>query len=146
MCDISRRKFLCCSAILAPALVACGSDVTEPAISMDDGIEILPDRIRIQLNRATSLNKSGGSMVVPESHVIIIRAADSDFRAFTNICTHAGCGIYAFTHPRIVCQCHGSEYNMLGENIAGPAPLPLHRFETHLGGNGVLDVLLTSAN
>lgn len=60
---------------------------------------------------------------------MVIRAADSDYRAFTNVCTHAGCGIYGFMHPRIQCQCHGSEFDLQGAVVRGPALLPLTRYD-----------------
>ena len=140
MCQLTRRNFLRCSAMLAPMLTACAGDIAEPNAPDNDGVEILPGSIRIALARSPSLTKPGGSLVVPQAHVIVIRAADADYRAFTNVCTHAGCGIYAFVHPRIRCQCHGSEFDLDGLNVAGPAPTALKRFDAQLYDSGILVV------
>ncbi|MBC8086574.1 MAG: Rieske (2Fe-2S) protein [Phycisphaerae bacterium] len=138
---LSRRGFLACAAALAPGLLACSGDSVSNA-APPEGVEILPGFVQIRMDLVPSLTKVGGSLVVPEAHVIVIRAAESDYRAFSNICTHAGCGIYEFTHPRIRCQCHGSEFDLVGMNIAGPALLPLPRLNAVLSEAGVLSVAL----
>ena len=143
MCQLSRRHFLRCSALLAPLLTACAGDITEPSAPDNAGVQVLPDTIRIQLSQVQSLTKPSGSLVVPQAQVIVIRASDADYRAFTNVCTHAGCGIYAFVHPRMQCQCHGSEFDLQGLNVAGPALLPLRRYDAQLNSSGSLVVART---
>ncbi len=137
MSNVTRRRFLACAASLTPCLLACsGETATNPPVP--DGVELLPNLIRVQLSQVPTLTKPGGSLVIPEANVIVIRAGDADYRAFSNVCTHAGCGIYVFLHPRLRCQCHGSEFDLQGLNVAGPALLPLPRFAAQLNGDGML--------
>ncbi|HTW97304.1 MAG TPA: Rieske 2Fe-2S domain-containing protein [Acidimicrobiales bacterium] len=63
-----------------------------------------------------------------------------DYRAFSRICTHAGCTV-AFDQPgeTFVCPCHGSIYSAAtGAVIQGPAPLPLPEIAIARGKDGRL--------
>ena len=40
---------------------------------------------------------------------------------FSAKCTHLGCLINRFENGKLVCPCHGSEYNREGEVVKGPA-------------------------
>lgn len=58
------------------------------------------------------------------------------------ICTHLGCTpIWHPSEERIKCPCHGSNFLRDGQNVAGPAPVPLFRaaIEMDLAGNIVVD-------
>lgn len=56
---------------------------------------------------------------------ILIRSPDGSLKAFSAICTHAGCTV-GYENGTIICPCHGGEYNAeTGEVIAGPPPAPL---------------------
>ena len=53
---------------------------------------------------------------------ILIRETDGSLKAFSAVCTHAGCTV-GYEGGTIVCPCHGGEYNAeTGEVIAGPPP------------------------
>ncbi|HET6570828.1 MAG TPA: Rieske (2Fe-2S) protein [Solirubrobacterales bacterium] len=56
---------------------------------------------------------------------IVIRDSEGDIRAFSAVCTHAGCTV-GYEGGTIVCPCHGGEYSAeTGAVIAGPPPAPL---------------------
>ncbi|MGN6258729.1 MAG: TQO small subunit DoxD [Solirubrobacterales bacterium] len=56
---------------------------------------------------------------------ILIRSSDGSLKAFSAVCTHAGCTV-GYENGTIVCPCHGGEYSAeTGEVIAGPPPAPL---------------------
>jgi thiosulfate dehydrogenase (quinone) large subunit len=56
---------------------------------------------------------------------ILIREPDGSLKAFSAVCTHAGCTV-GYEGGNIVCPCHGGEYNAeTGEVIAGPPPTGL---------------------
>ncbi len=56
---------------------------------------------------------------------IVIRQSDGSLKAFSAVCTHAGCTV-GYQGGVIVCPCHGGEYSaQTGEVIAGPPPSPL---------------------
>ena len=48
--------------------------------------------------------------------------------AMTTICTHLGCSVGLPNGSLILCPCHGSQYNLAGGNVVGPATLPLVHF------------------
>jgi menaquinol-cytochrome c reductase iron-sulfur subunit len=56
--------------------------------------------------------------------------------AFSPLCTHLGCA-YRWQSERklFTCPCHGSEFNVRGDVIVGPASRPLDRYSTKLEGN-----------
>ncbi len=56
---------------------------------------------------------------------ILIRGSDGSLKAFSAVCTHAGCTV-GYEGGVIVCPCHGGEYSaQTGEVIAGPPPTGL---------------------
>ena len=65
--------------------------------------------------------------------VIVVRAAENDFRAFSATCTHLDCIVgYQRDRNRIWCNCHGGAYDLTGRNVAGPPPRPLIAFKVNL--------------
>jgi len=65
--------------------------------------------------------------------VILIRVAESDFRAFSATCTHLECIVeYQKREKRIFCNCHNGVYDLTGRNVAGPPPRPLAQFTVHV--------------
>ena len=56
---------------------------------------------------------------------IVIRDSAGNLKAFSAVCTHAGCTV-GYESGVIVCPCHGGEYSAeTGAVIAGPPPAPL---------------------
>jgi Rieske Fe-S protein len=65
--------------------------------------------------------------------VILVRVADSDFRAFAGTCTHLDCIVeFQKDKKRLWCNCHNGEYNLHGQQVAGPPPKPLEPFQVDL--------------
>ena len=76
-----------------------------------------------------------------EQRVWMIRNEQGIY-ALISVCTHLGCTpIWHSTENRIKCPCHGSNFLVDGQNIAGPAPSPLFRaaVSLDLAGNIVVD-------
>ena len=67
----------------------------------------------------------GGGTIFPASETVITQPAEGEFRAFSSICTHAGCPVSEVTDA-ITCRCHGSRFSLTdGSVLAGPATRPL---------------------
>jgi cytochrome b6-f complex iron-sulfur subunit len=65
--------------------------------------------------------------------VMLIRVSESDYRAFAATCTHLDCIVeYQKDKKRIWCNCHNGEYNLAGEQVAGPPPKPLETYQVDL--------------
>ena len=52
---------------------------------------------------------------------IIVINQDEKVTVFSSHCTHLGCKINKVENGRFVCPCHGSEYDLQGKVIKGPA-------------------------
>ena len=116
-------------------LSACGSDGGTAPDGID-AVTVTGETITIRLDRLDALRTPDTACVLGAQNLIVLRLAGDDYRAFTNVCTHAGCGIFFFESPRMRCQCHGSEFDVSGRNVAGPAPSPLTRYATTLDAAG----------
>lgn len=69
--------------------------------------------------------------------VILIRAADERFYAFSATCTHLDCIVgYQKEQNRMWCNCHGGAYDLTGRNVAGPPPRPLTAYKVNLVAKG----------
>jgi len=55
---------------------------------------------------------------------IIIKKKDG-LKVFSSWCTHLGCRINSTENGNLICPCHGSEFDLEGKNIKGPANKPL---------------------
>ncbi|HUP59605.1 MAG TPA: ubiquinol-cytochrome c reductase iron-sulfur subunit [Thermoanaerobaculia bacterium] len=65
--------------------------------------------------------------------VLLVKLAETDFRAFSATCTHLDCIVgYQKDRNRIWCNCHNGEYDLNGRNVAGPPPKPLTPYNVHV--------------
>ena len=66
---------------------------------------------------------------------------EAGYTALYQKCVHLGCRVpQCLTSQWFECQCHGSQYNQVGEKKGGPAPRGLDRFAMSVdGGNFVVD-------
>ncbi len=80
--------------------------------------------------------------------VILIRADENKFHAFTATCTHLDCIVgYQKEHSRIWCNCHGGAYDLTGRNVSGPPPKPLTAYKVNLvaKGSGPATIVVSKA-
>jgi Rieske Fe-S protein len=69
---------------------------------------------------------SGGGLVLDDAKVVLTKADDGTVHAFSSICTHQGCPVSEVADGRIICPCHGSQFESdTGEVAEGPASRPL---------------------
>lgn len=82
----------------------------------------------------------GTLLVLPEQKLYVGHAAEGFF-AMSAVCTHLGCVTRFFpAEGRIFCPCHGSQFDLAGRVVGGPAPRPLPRFHLSVaGGELVVD-------
>ncbi|MEW6511925.1 MAG: Rieske (2Fe-2S) protein [Bacteroidota bacterium] len=71
--------------------------------------------------------------------VALIHTPSGQFKAFSARCTHLGCVVQFQPEPvpHFGCNCHGSQFDMNGRNIAGPAPRPLSPFRVNVQGSSI---------
>lgn len=80
----------------------------------------------------------GGGKVFKAEKVVVTQPEKGDFKAFSAVCTHAGCTVRDVTDGTINCPCHGSKYSATDAAVtAGPAPRPLPRREIEVKGDEI---------
>lgn len=83
----------------------------------------------------------GGGVRVKAGAVLV--SGEGQPRVFSARCPHLGCLVgWDAVRGRLVCPCHGSEYDLAGQVLAGPAPRPLERLEHKPDQEGGLSVLV----
>jgi len=92
-------------------------------------------RLAIGLDNAEKLKAVGGSVVlkVQEREILFVREAQDKVRALNPVCSHNKCTVgYDHSRKRIVCPCHGSNFDLDGSVLNGPAEKPLQVYEASL--------------
>ena len=135
MVDRARRRFV--EWFLGTSLGALGASVLYPLVRFLDPPR-LPEQSVQQLeigaaNDPELIAKGFKIVRYGNEPVIVVRAAEGDYRAFTATCTHLDC-IVEFRPGQGVlwCNCHNGVYDLTGRNIAGPPPRPLTPYAVHV--------------
>jgi nitrite reductase/ring-hydroxylating ferredoxin subunit len=126
----SRRTVLR-GAALAPVaalgLTACGPDGTgaytsaTPTAPVDLGAE--------------SEVPEGGAKLYRDHNVVVSRDANGALKAYSSLCTHAQCPINKLKGTRLICPCHGSEFDATtGQVVRSPASVPLPEVPVRVQG------------
>ena len=96
---------------------AGGSNSTAGSSSVPSGAVKLGPANRLPSGQAATYSDPADG-----SPDILIRESDGSLKAFSAVCTHAGCTV-GYEGGVIVCPCHGGEFSAeTGEAIAGPPP------------------------
>jgi cytochrome b6-f complex iron-sulfur subunit len=74
-----------------------------------------------------------------ERRLFVLRDA-SGFRALSAVCTHLGCNVAHDEGRGFACPCHGSNFDLEGRVLSGPAAWPLPHFPLALSRRGELIV------
>jgi Rieske Fe-S protein len=149
----TRRDFCvqACRAVslitVGAALQSCGSPTgpsgsSAPPLATING-SVANGAVTVTVDAASPLASTGSAALVQSSAgpMLVSRTAQDTFTALTAICTHEGCTITGFASPLYVCPCHGSQYNVSGGVVMGPANNPLRQFTTRFANN-VLTITL----
>jgi Rieske Fe-S protein len=68
----------------------------------------------------------GGGVVIKAEKIVVTQPTKGEFKAFSAVCTHAGCVVAEVANGTINCPCHGSKFSISDGSVAGgPAPSPL---------------------
>ncbi len=69
-----------------------------------------------------------------------------NIKVLSSHCTHLGCIINKVESGRLICPCHGSEFDLAGNAVKGPAykPLPSYPFEEDKNTRQIIVQSLTS--
>ena len=68
----------------------------------------------------------GGGAIFADQNFVVTQPAAGQFKAFSATCTHEQCLVSRIQGDKIICPCHGSQYNIADGSVAvGPATRPL---------------------
>jgi Rieske Fe-S protein len=146
---VSRRNALSGAATIGiglPLLAACGgddepgtaTDPSTPSSSAPTGEPPSSAASRPAGGIATTSDVPVGSgVIIADSEVVITQPTDGDFKAFTAVCTHAGCTVGEVADT-INCPCHGSTFSIEdGSPTGGPASSPLQEIPISVDGDQI---------
>lgn len=115
----------------------CGGSPTGPGGSLGSLLPVLTatsasGALTLSVDAGSPLATVGSAALIQSSsgNYLVARTAQTTFVALTAICTHQTCTITNFSGSLYVCPCHGSEYNLSGQVVQGPAPQSLRQFAT----------------
>jgi len=75
---------------------------------------------------------------------VLVRLPNGNYEALSAKCTHLGCTVsFKQAEDIFYCNCHGSEFNIDGKVLKGPAALPLAQYAVSISGN---DIYVTTQN
>ncbi|MCX3058783.1 Rieske (2Fe-2S) protein [Streptomyces beihaiensis] len=81
----------------------------------------------------------GGAKLYRDEHVVVSRTRDGQYRAFSTICTHAGCPIGMLKGTELTCNCHGSKFDATtGKVLHSPATVPLTELSVKVEGGKII--------
>ncbi|WP_328840015.1 Rieske (2Fe-2S) protein [Streptomyces europaeiscabiei] len=80
----------------------------------------------------------GGGKIFKDRKIVVTQPEEGDFKAFSAVCTHAGCIVSSVSDETINCACHGSRFKITdGAVVKGPATQPLPAEEITVAGNSI---------
>jgi cytochrome b6-f complex iron-sulfur subunit len=97
---------------------------------------------------AETLPTPGGDPInFPKGRFWIVRTKEGGVLALYKVCTHLGC-LYNWQsqNSRFYCPCHGSQFQLDGTYIQGPAPRSLDRFVVKLLDEDNIELASTNLN
>ena len=87
---------------------------------------------------ATSKVPVDGGYIDQSAKVVVTQPSAGEYKAFTAVCTHAGCTVSTVSNNVIQCPCHGSQYSAKdGSVIQGPATSPLTAVTVKVSGSAI---------
>ncbi len=70
----------------------------------------------------------------------IVNKSDDEIDIFSSKCTHLGCKINKEENGKLLCPCHGSEYDLTGKVLRGPADKALNKLNYRIDKSGKIIV------
>jgi Rieske Fe-S protein len=81
----------------------------------------------------------GGGTVLADAKIVLTQPTAGVVRAYSAVCTHAGCTVADVASGTINCPCHGSRFAIAdGSVVGGPAPRPLAAVAVRVDGDRIV--------
>ncbi|RZU17836.1 Rieske (2Fe-2S) protein [Streptomyces sp. BK239] len=80
----------------------------------------------------------GGGKVFEDKKVVVVQPSAGQFKAFSSVCTHAGCAVKSIADGVINCPCHNSNFSITDGSVkSGPAKKPLPEVPIKVSGDSI---------
>ena len=80
----------------------------------------------------------GGGKIFEAEEIVVTQPKAGTYKAFSAICTHAGCVVNTVEGGTINCNCHKSKFAVAdGSVVRGPAPRPLPAKAIKVSGGNI---------
>ena len=144
---MNRRNFLetICKAGAGILVAGAAVDLSNVKTLVARARRVSPEvmEIPINLEDAPDLRPVGGSYHLSvedlEREILVVHDAKDHFTAVNIKCSHRGCDLnYEKSAQKFVCPCHGSEFDLAGAPLKGPATKPLTYYHAELKGDEVM--------
>ncbi len=99
-------------------------------------------KITLSIDSSSSLANVGGAAYVDyqSGSILVDRANNDSFNVLSSTCTHQGCTITNFdtSTKQFICPCHGSQFNLNGQVVVGPARTSLTAYQNTFSNNQLI--------
>jgi Rieske Fe-S protein len=125
---------------LAAVLTACGGSDADTA----DGASSGTTPSKTSERGGTALGKTseipvGGGKIFDDQKVVVTQPTAGQFKGFSSVCTHQGCGVSSVSDGTIDCACHGSKFRVADGSVeTGPAVVALPAAEVTVSGDEIM--------
>ena len=127
--------------ILGGGFVASAASFIYPAIRFMNPPDVPEASVNeVLAGKIDDLKPNMGAIVRFGSRpALLIRVGESEFRAFSAVCTHLNCTVQFQSETRqIWCACHNGLFDLNGKVVSGPPPRPLEEFAVRVRGDEVV--------
>jgi Rieske Fe-S protein len=148
---MDRRKFLESICVTVAGTTIAGSLGSLPRARGANArrVSVAPSVVKdvreipINLTDTPDLKPVGGTYNLEfddlNRNILVVHVKPEQFTAVDIKCTHSACEVnYDVDHTRFYCPCHGSEFDLYGQVLKGPATKPLNYYHTELKGEEVM--------
>jgi Rieske Fe-S protein len=147
---MDRRKFIgsVFATVAGSAIVGAIGDITRaPLAKAREKVASFGAKdvreVPINLTDAPDLATTGGSYHLEFEdlgrNILVAHISPNRFVGVDLKCTHRGCDVdYKPEEKKFYCPCHGSEFDLYGRVLQGPAQKPLNYYHAELKGDEVL--------
>lgn len=134
---LTRKQFVVSAGLAGVALgaSACAGYGLPPADSAGNNAatQTVPPTVAATPIAVTADIPVGSGVIVED--IVVTQPTAGVFRAFSAVCTHAGCALADVSDGTINCPCHGSKFNLDGTVANGPAARPLEAKAVTVNGD-----------